>query len=186
MSDDALVTLIQRHLRRYPESDFHDVYKLLHQAAFGPGHLIRDKKKALEWIERDLEGDGPDAGEPLIEFIHPTGAMVRLHLRPYLAHGGDLRRLRDALLLAAQETPGDPEAMARWWEVFCGWAEKALLGRFDVRELRLFAAARAAENWPATHHSPAYHAAYRPAYRVLTAGQAEALCEGQGIPLAAV
>lgn len=176
MGDEAVIALIRRHLRRYPESDYHDVYKLLHQAAFGPGHLLKDKKKALEWIERDLEDPGPETA--LIEAIHPEGHMVRLHLRPYAAQGGNLRRLRDALVTSAKEATGDPEAMAGWWEAFCRWVEAE---GFDLREMRLFSKAWAAQGWPAEHHSPAYREAYAPAYRVLTVGQAAALCEKQDI-----
>lgn len=186
MCDDAVVTLIQRHLRRYPQSHFHDVYKLLHQAALGPGHLISNKKKALEWIERDLDSAGPETPAPLAESIHPEGAMVRLHLHPYAAHGGDLRALRDAFARAAEQPASGADALAHWWDVFCRWAAEVCDDRFDVRELRLFGEAYRRQQWPAVHHSRAYEAAYRPAYRVLTLAEAEALCQSQRVPFEVV
>lgn len=182
MSDAAVVTLIQRHLRRYPEGNFSDIYKLLHQAAFGPGHLISDKKKALEWIEKDLEGGGAEVSAPLVEAIHPAGAMVRVHLRPYAAHDGALEPLRDALVRSAVQRPDAPTTLAHWWEVFCEWAAGARDDRLDGDEARLFGMACARQHWPAVHHSRAYREAYRPAYRVLTAAEAESLLTEQHIP----
>ncbi|MBN1286046.1 MAG: hypothetical protein JXB47_11670 [Anaerolineae bacterium] len=179
---EPVITLIRRHLDRYPESSFHDVYKLLHQAAFGPGHLVDNKKKALEWIERDLDEPGPTA-IPLAESIHPAGDIVRLHLRPYAAQRGNLRRLRDAFVASAEAVTGAPDLMATWWAAFCDWveAENPARAGFDLREMRLFGGMWGAKQWPAEHHSPAYRSAYRPAYRVLAAPIAADLCRAQGI-----
>jgi hypothetical protein len=180
MDDDAVITLILRHLRRYPESDFHDVYKLLHQAAFGPGHAIKDKRKAHEWIERDLDTPAPSFNEPLVEVIHPAGEMVRLHLRPYAAQGGNLHRLRDAFVASAEATADNPDLMARWWAALCEWAVAGNAPRadgFDTREMDLFGRACGERGWPADRHSDVYRSAYAPAYRVLTADQAQALCQ---------
>jgi hypothetical protein len=184
MDDDAVITLIRRHLRRYPESDFHDVYKLLHQAAFGPGHAITDKRKALEWIERDLDAPAPGFDEPLAEIIHPAGEMVRLHLRPYAAQGGNLRRLRGAFAASAEATDEQPDLMARWWAAFCAWVEAGdapRSGGFDLHEMVLFGQAWGERGWPAGRHSNAYRDVYTPAYRVLTADQAQALCQREQI-----
>lgn len=185
MNDDAVITLIRRHLHRYPESHFRDVYKLLHQAAFGPGHAIRDKAKVLEWIERDLEIE-PATGVPFVESIHPADAMVRVHLHPYAAHGGSLRKLGDAFTRSANATTGAPEAMARWWAVCLEVLRDEDLQGFGAREASLFGRAMAAGCWPAEHHSPAYRETYRPAYRVLTTREAERLCEDQDIPFTPV
>ncbi len=182
-----ILSLIRRHLHRYPESTFRDVYKLLHQAAFGPGHVVKNKKKALEWIERDLEDPGIDI--PLLESIHPDNAMLRLHLHPYAARGGNLKRLRDAFVASARDVPGSADMMTAWWAALCAWVEaEGILDTadFDPREMRLFGRMHAARGWPAVHHSVAYRTAYRPAYRVLTARQAEALCRKQDIPFVSV
>lgn len=185
MNDESklLVALIRRHLERYPEADFRDIYKLLHQAAFGPGHLVNNKRKALEWIKRDLDTPGSGAA-PLVESIHPTGDIVRLHLHPYVDQDGNLRRLRDAFAASAEAVSHELEKMAVWWETFCNWVDLEGPPRdagFDLREMRLFGQTWGAQGWPADHHSPAYREAYRPAYRVLTAPLAAELCEKQHI-----
>src|SRR5260221_12126626 len=93
-----LVALITAHVQRYTEIDVLDVYKLLHQAVFGPGHAITNQKAAREWLERESEILQPVAAEPLLESVHPEGSIVRLHLRPYLSVNGKLNKLLDALV----------------------------------------------------------------------------------------
>jgi len=45
-ASDKLAALITRHVQRYPEIDILDVYKLLHQAVFGPGHAIKKSESS--------------------------------------------------------------------------------------------------------------------------------------------
>ena len=53
MSDERLIEMIRVHLGRYSEAGMLDVYKLLHQATFGPGHLITNRNSAREWLEQE-------------------------------------------------------------------------------------------------------------------------------------
>lgn len=184
MSDERMIEVIRVHLGRYPESGVMDVYKLLHQATFGPGHLIASRKSAREWLEQESGLLAPSADEPLVESVHPDGAVVRIHLRPYLLYDTNLKPLLDAFIRSAEQIQGDPETMAHRWRLFedrCAAAGE-FSDRFDYREVRLFGRARAAENWSAVHHSPQYEAAYRPAYRILSQAEAEALCAKLNAP----
>jgi hypothetical protein len=182
--DDRLLDLIRTHIQRYRAMEIMDVYKLLHQATFGPGHLIASKKNAREWLEREAELLTPSSREPLIERIHPDGAIVRVQLRPYLAHGARLKLLLDAFVRSAGQVQGDPDLMARRWSLFVGecHADGALAGRFDADGALLFGRIRARENWPAMHHSPVYTASYKPYYRVLTRSEAADLCGQIKVP----
>lgn len=178
MSEDRIVALIATHLKRYAEAGIADVYKLLHQGVFGPGHLIASKKHAREWLEHEASLVTPDRMLPLVERIHPDGALVRFHVRPYLAYRESIRPLLDAFIQSAQVVVGDPAEMAAWWGIFEEQSAPggSFAGRLPLREVRLFGKMRAEEQWPAMHHSPVYYAAYQPVYRVLTADHAEALC----------
>jgi hypothetical protein len=184
MSEDRVAALIQTHLTRYPESEIADVYKLLHQATFGPGHLIASKKAAFEWLEQESGTVTPVRDALLVESIHPDGAIVRLHLRPYLARQGKLKPLLEALIRSAEQVRGDPETMSCWWRLFetlCQ-AGAPYAGCFDRREVMLYGRINAREHWPAVHHSPTYYDAYHPVYRVLTQSEAETLCAKLRIP----
>ena len=183
MNENGVNGLLEAHLARYPASEIADVYKLFHQAAFGPGHAIADRKAAREWLEHDLEQAPPEPGEALIESVHPLSAVVRLHLRPYVAAGGAVKLLLDAMVRAGREVRGDPQMMAESWLAFLALCQPggAYAGQFEVREVQLFGRICGARGWPAVHHSPAYHAVYQPSYRVLTLGEAEALCRKLGV-----
>jgi hypothetical protein len=178
MNDERLHALIQMHMARYPQFEVMDVYKLLHQATFGPGHLIASKKAAREWLDSECEQLTPSTDEPLNESIHPDGLIVRLHLRPYLAHEGKTKLLLEALIRSAEQVQGDQDLMARRWALFEEGCQPGgvYAARFDPQEVRLFGRTRRQEQWPAMHHSPAYQTAYQPHYRVLTRTEAEALC----------
>jgi hypothetical protein len=188
MDDGAVEALIQAHVQRYPEADILDVYKLLHQGVFGPGHAITNQRAARDWLERESATLRPQPGDSLVENIHPAGKMVRLHLRPYLQAQGDLRKLLDGFLRSSREVQGDLAQMAAWWALFQRLTEEggALAARFANRTVALVGRTRAAEKWPASHHSPAFERAYHPAYRVLTASIAQEILGAQRMPFTPV
>ncbi len=183
-NDEKILALIETHIQRYPALDVLDVYKLLHQAVFGPGHLIKSHKAAKEWLERESEivGDGPM--QVLVENIHPNREIVRLYLRPYLAVKGNLGRLLEAYVNSAKSVQGSLETMTAWWNIFQQAADKGgrFANRFDVRSIGLISRTRGRENWPASQHSPAYETTYKPAYRVLTLAEAQRLMAQQNFP----
>ncbi|HVO42602.1 MAG TPA: hypothetical protein VMT34_08265 [Aggregatilineales bacterium] len=181
---EPIAALIDAHLDRYPRLEVMDLYKLLHQAVFGPGHSILNAKSAREWLDRESEQVIPNADELLTESIHPDGAMVRIHLRPYLAQHGDLNDLLDGYIQSSKVVAGDLTTMAAWWGIAQNLTAPAapLADRFDHRTVLLMGRTRASEQWPAGHHSPAYEQHYKPYYRVLTRSIAEALLKDQHIP----
>lgn len=183
MGDEAVAALIHTHVNRYPAMDILDVYKLLHQAVFGPGHTITNRRATREWLERESDLLIPSYDEALLENIHPQGQIVRAHLRPYLAARGNLEKLLDGYIRSAEAVQGNSAIMAAWWDIFQHMVEEpgALASRFPARTIALVGRTRASENWPASHHSPAYDQTYKPAYRVLTLPVAEALLEAQRI-----
>lgn len=161
-----MVATIQGHLRRHPAMQIEDVYKLVHQAAFGNGHLITDEAADRKYLQSEFDSATADANEPLMEPLTPDGSVVRVNLRAFKARGGDLRALGDAMLASAKQLKPHPELFDRWWR---GIVEAAVRGDipFDAAVLRSFGAARKAEGYPAIHHSAEYESRYHPAYRVV-------------------
>ncbi|MBI1396543.1 MAG: hypothetical protein GC151_11235 [Betaproteobacteria bacterium] len=157
--------LLGSHRSRYPAMEIADIYKLLHQAALGPAHLVQagDARATLR-AELAACGQGPD--EPLADVISPDGRLARVHLRTFAARGLDPDRLADAFVQTAQDYPGSPDKLAK----FCGClGDLADAGGipFARADVEAYMSARGAEGWPAVHHSQAYRAAYAPAYRVV-------------------
>ncbi|MBE2193337.1 MAG: hypothetical protein IAE83_04110 [Anaerolinea sp.] len=181
IDEKAVIELILTHVRRYDAIDVLDVYKLLHQGVFGPGHAIENKRSAKEWLEQESKLLRPNPNEALVESIHPTGAVVRLHLRPYLALNGSLPKLLEAFIESSVSIVGDPVVMGAWWRQFEKLTEAGgpLANRFLSRTVLLVGKVRAAEQWSAVHHSPPFDRTYKPAYRVLSAPLAENLLRSQ-------
>ena len=165
-AQEGFVELVVRHLARYPAMQLEDVYKLAHQACLGSEHAVPDRAHAERWLERELAqlGDGPP--EPTIDPIAPDGRIVRVHLRPFLAGGGDVAKLLEAFVRTANEFRGSSE-----WLVSCWAGVEAMVAAgvlpFAGADARAFGRRMAAAGYPAVHHSAAYAAAYRPAYRVV-------------------
>jgi hypothetical protein len=158
--------ILQTHVQAHPGMQVEDVYKLVHQAAFGNGHLITDEAGARAYLQSELDSVQADSSEPLIEPLSPDGSIVRVNLRPFKARGGDARVLGDAMLASAKRIAPRPALFERWWQEVADAASRGAVP-FDAAGLRSFAAARKAEGYPAVHHSTEYEARYHPAYRVV-------------------
>lgn len=160
----SFVSVLLAHLARYPAMELADLYKLVHQAALGSGHVVSDPEAARAWLRRELAalGEGPD--EPLLDLLSEETGILRVHLRPYQASGGDPERLLQAFLRTVNEYNGYTQTIERYWKT------AASLGRFLPTEMEAFLETMRARGYPAVHHSPAYERLYRPAYRVVWQG----------------
>lgn len=182
------------HYQRYPLLAAQDIYKLIHQGVFGPGHIIRSAASAKRMLEKEVAELAAEVrsqkaecrrqnrrADELIEAIDPTGKLVRLNLRPLLAQGGRMRDeyrkrngrkrivdadwLAEAMVESGGRVKGDRELMKRRLSAAVRWC-KANLPR-EAARLEQIAARADESSYPALHHSSAYRRAYRPAYRVI-------------------
>lgn len=159
--------VISQHFSRYPQMQLEDVYKLLHQAALGPGHAVKDRTDARVRLDAEAASlrDGPD--EPIRDVISPDGKLARIHLRPFLAGGGTLDDLCNAFVETANSYPSSMERLAK----FCGClGDLAAAGGIPWPEQDVIAWVGniVATGYPAVHHSPKFTANYKPAYRVVS------------------
>jgi len=51
----SIIPILLNHLKRYPLMAIEDIYKLCHQAAMGPEHLIMNKKITFEKLCQELD-----------------------------------------------------------------------------------------------------------------------------------
>lgn len=157
--------LLGAHGARYPGLGLEDIYKLLHQAALGPAHAV-ENLTARGRLAREATALGAGPNEPLIDPISPDGRLARVHLRPYVEQGRDLEALADAFAATARTWSPSTDKLAK----FCGClGDLADAGgiAFSRSDVVAYMDARANEGWPAVHHSAAFRAAWRPAYRVV-------------------
>jgi hypothetical protein len=164
---DGFAAIVLAHLVRYPAMQLEDVYKLAHQACLGSEHAVRDRAQAERSLERELVqlGDGPR--EPTIDPIAPDGRIVRVHLRPFLAAGGDATGLLDAFVRTANEFRGSHERLRSSWATVEALAADGSLPAVSRVDTETFGRRMEDAGYPAVHHSAAYGATYRPAYRVV-------------------
>jgi hypothetical protein len=183
MASEQLLALLAGHLGRTPVMGVPDVYKLLHQGVFGQGHPVPNRKAAREWLEQEANLVEPGLTVPLLESVHPDGALVRVNVRPFLALDGKLPALLDAYVRSGDFIHGDEQTIADLWDSFCQMISAGLLeNRFSLRDALLLKKVRQTDHWAAVHHTPSYIQHYKPVYRVVTAELAEVLCRDQRLP----
>lgn len=158
--------ILEDQYARYPQMTVQDLYKLIHQAALGSEHAVTDAAAARRWMDREVAslGDGPP--EPLPDPLTPDERLVRVHLRPFLAAGGSPDALVDAFVRTANTYHGSSEQIDAYWREAEAMAASGALP-FHPDTMAVFMAAMKEAGYPAVHHSDAYNAAYRPAYRVV-------------------
>ncbi len=154
-----LESILKSHLIRYPDMQIQDFYKLIHQAIMGSGHAVTDPEGARLWLERELVEMGDGIPEPPLDPISADGQMARVHLRPFLAQGGDPQKLLSAFLRTANEFHGDEAILKSEWDIATRMEifPPAAMDDF-IQNL---------QGYPAVHHSALYTQRYRPAYRVV-------------------
>ncbi len=158
--------LLSSHLARYPAMQLDDIYKLLHQAALGPGHAVDNPAAARKRLDEELAALGSGHTEPVKDVISPDGRLARVHLRSFMAAGGKPEALHRAFVETANSYPASPDKLAK----FCGClGDLAAAGGipFKQQEVVAYFDAISRNGYPAIHHSEAFRNAYQPAYRVV-------------------
>ena len=169
-----LIALIHRHQASKKCFAIQDAYKLIYQSVFGIEHLLTDVEAAKSYLEREIDAVVADDAEAMLESIAPDGAVVRLNLRPYKFHRGDVDRLFEAMRRSAELISGSRDDFVQLWGAFKQAVRHNMLD-FNPAELAAFDHLVHCENYPPKHHSPAYREANQPAYRVLKREIAEQL-----------
>jgi hypothetical protein len=158
--------LLSAHLQRYPAMQLDDVYKLLHQAALGPGHAVDNPAAARKRLDQELATLGSGGAEPLQDIISPDGRLGRIHLRSYLVAGGDPEALHRAFVETANTYPPSPEKLAKFCACLGDLAEAGGIP-FVPQDVRDYFEKISRNGYPAIRHSGIFRNAYQPAYRVI-------------------
>ena len=144
-----------------------DLYKLLHQGATGSEHAVESHGAARRWLQREMATLGEGPPEPMVDTIAPGGAHVRVHLRPFLAAGGNPERLLAAFVTTANQVSAPVSRLRCALSTAEGLAAEGELP-FDAGQLAAYFDSQRAAGYPAVHHSDRFVAHYRPAYRVIS------------------
>jgi len=161
--------IILGQVARHPQMAPEDLFKLLHQAAMGSEHAMADSAGVRAWMVSELATMGEGTAEPMVDTIAPGGRVVRVHLRPWVAAGRSTDSLLRAFVATARAVPQDTLMLVRYLAVADSMVAEGKLP-FTVEPWRALVATARTGGFQALHHSPAYEAAYHPAYRVVAGG----------------
>jgi hypothetical protein len=166
MKSSDFKSIILDHYSRYPELQIEDLYKLAHQAAMGSEHAVKDIEYARQWLFRELNHLPGASPESLVDPISPDHNIVRIHLQPYIASGGQPEKLLQAFVSTANGFRGSFDVLKHYWTSIEALAQGDQLP-FPPERLREMIRQMAASGYPAIHHSTKYVEAYHPSYRVV-------------------
>ncbi len=166
--------LILSHMDRYPHMQLQDLYKLLLQSVMGCEHAVSDIERARSWLEMEITRSAVGPVEPLFDPISPDGAVIRLHLRPYIEAGMDMERLLVAFIRTSCDHRGSSQELIEAGRLSSRMAKNGLLP-FETAEILTFWNRQEEQGFPATHHSESYQSHYHPAYRVISRRHLEEL-----------
>jgi hypothetical protein len=157
--------VLDYHLARYPLLQAADMYKLVHQSVFGPGHIIKDADSCRRYLVEEMAGLEPGPGDAPTEPLDGENRLVRVNLRPLLGRPGVVERLTGVLVETAAAVHGSTEQMRERLDAVLAWCRLKLPAQAEALAATIAEATRA--GYPARHHSPQYVEHYHPAYRVV-------------------
>lgn len=155
---------LETQLRLHPSMTPRDVVKLCYQAARGAEHLLADPERARSYLFRELEATEADPCAPLAEPISDT--VARVNLAAWKARGLSSDKLFE-LFAATASTAGEGEDLLPAYLTEAEEWIAASESSISLAAWRGFLADYRAQGCPAVHHSEAYRAAERPAYRIV-------------------
>lgn len=163
----AVKAAVSTQLETYPESRLQDLYKSFFQDRFGPGHIIRDRQSALEYILSEIAEADTLAG-PRTEPCGWQGNYTRVNLSVITDGLISAEELTNALMASAKEVK--PEDIEHWkdeWAEIVAIIEKDHPDIPDLAEDKSKIEELLSSGQYAYHHSAAYEAAYHPHYRII-------------------
>ena len=168
---DELRGVLAAHARRYPLMRPTDAVKLIFQNEFGGGHLIADPAASLARLRAECAALTPDPGADRLEAI--GNGIVRVNLRALDPAVYPLEALNDDFVRSAAEHTGSRDAFLAKLALLREVTAEGLFA-FDPAALEDYLRPYIEAGCPPVSHSPAYRAAYQPAYRVVLAALARA------------
>ena len=159
---------VRRMLGDYPNSTLQDIYKSFFQDRFGPGHIVADTTKAIEYLRYELTKVG-DSDSRYFEPTGDCGNYYRVALST-VTHGKiSFNEYASAFLRSIKEVrPIDIEAWKEEWhriEKIISGMELQLPGYDSDAEA---IAEMFSKGQYAVHHSRLYNASYHPHYRIIS------------------
>ena len=156
---------IRQHYKDYPQAELQDLFKIIYQSEFGPGHIIEDRKKNFKRLMREFERTGGTTKENVVDFLPPR--LCRLHLQILNQSTLSIHTLQRFFELSAEKSQGTIQA---YHEKIESLRELCVDGDlpFDPEKVDQFKAKIDVSSPKRVRHSDTYRSAYEPVYRVVS------------------
>lgn len=165
-TDKKMLLLINKQFTAHPKMKEGDLYKMLHQAAMGSEHAVKNPASAEEWMKREINNLDLSINENLVDTLSANGNIVRINLRPYLKLGYNPDSLVKKFILTANEYSGNLDTLKRYISIARRMIKRNQLP-LDLDKFNRLTSEMEPKNFPAIHHSKTYEEIYKPAYRVI-------------------
>ncbi len=162
-----LSAILSWHLHHYPLLQAEDIYKLIFQGIWGPGHLLTDVNKARKLLFQEIKNAALPAvaknGNIIptpeeIEPVDPAGLLIRVNLARFNGAEEKGELLFQALIKTTQEFVPQPGLLPVHFNLALQWTAKHLPQQAErLKHLKSIP----------PRHSGVYIKNYRPAYRVI-------------------
>lgn len=162
----SMKKLLIEEIGKHPHSKVGDIYKFIHQAAFGSEHAVKDTIAVRKWLENEMANLNYSIADELMDHLSQDGKLVRINLRPFLKKGYDPNLLLDAFIKTANNYKGSTKNFKSFWKAAKELVKTKKLA-FTEDEMNDFFEIQSKKGFPAIHHSTEYEAEYKPAYRVV-------------------
>lgn len=149
---------VEEQLHLHPSTQPRDVIKQCYQAAKGAEHLLMDTTRARAYFDQEYAATPADAAQPLFEAISDN--VCRVNLAAWKAASLPPEWLFRMFVHTASVPMGGSKLLEQYIKE-AAVAASALLGWEESL------AAWQETGMPAVHHSDAYRAAEKPAYRIV-------------------
>ena len=157
-------SILLAHAVRYPLMEPTDAVKLIYQNEFGGGHLIRDEKKCLEFLQNEYRSVPQAADSPLLEDI--GNGFFRVNLSALDASGMTIDALGAAFIRSSRHR-GSMDSFLEKLTVLRSLTKSGQMP-FSPEALDAYLADYEKAGFPPVSHSETYRNAYHPAYRVVS------------------
>ena len=154
--------LLLEHIRKYPNMEIRDIFKLLYQSAFGCEHLVSSFESATDYIRFEHKAPRERDGDLTVSLGKGYG---RVHLS-WLDRGLKPETLAKLFILSSKKDKSTKDELEETLKAAGDMIKDKTLPLSLDDFLEQWEKWRD-EGYPAIRHSEQYRASYTPAYRVI-------------------
>ena len=160
--EETMREILLRHAAKYPLSRPQDMVKLLYQAEFGGGHLLKDRITALKRLKSELQ---QIKQTEVVSFEKISPDMTRFSLKGFSDSSLSEQTVVGLFAEVCAPQGGIPGFRSRLDDLKSLTREGHM--PFSLNDLNTYLTEYEAQGYPMVSHSDAYRAAYEPAYRLM-------------------